>query len=72
MRAPRQLPHRIFVARQHRQRALCRRTNIKRPNQTIDACDGDDGLAVLVPVVCEGFGGWVRGAVDGEFEGEMI
>lgn len=55
VRAPGHLPHRVIVTRQHRQRTLVRCSDIEGPDDPVDARGGDDGVAVFVPVVRQGF-----------------
>ena len=85
MRTPRHPPNRILMPRHHAQGALPRGADVECADEAVDACSGDDGGAVFVPVVGEGFrrgGGagvkantWGRllwGGVDWDFEGEVV
>lgn len=61
MRAPTHLPHGVLVARQYGRGTLSWTADVEGPDQVVDACGGDDGGAVFVPVVGEGFGRGVNG-----------
>lgn len=72
------------MARQYEQRALSRRADVEGPDQSVHARGRDDGGAVFVPVVRQGFVGREgcsgdprrgRGrlpGVDGEGEDEVV
>lgn len=61
MRAPAQLPHGVLVARQDGCGPLSWAADVEGPDQAVDARGGNDGGAVSVPVVGEGFGRGVEG-----------
>ena len=46
------------MPRHHAQWPLCWGTDIESADKAIDAGSSDDGVAVFVPVMCEGFCGW--------------
>lgn len=69
------------MSRQHRHRPLRWISDVKGADHTIDARSGNDGGAVFVPVVSEGFGGrdrllvvcWdLRWRVEGDGSGEVV
>lgn len=57
MRTPRHAPDGVVVARQYDQGALSRGADVEGPDQSVHARGRDDGRAVLVPVVRQGFVG---------------
>lgn len=83
MRGPRHASHGVLVAGEHRDGPRLRRADVERADYPVDACGGDDRVAVLVPVVGESFGGgdaWGSGGahagfrrgVDGDVEREVV
>lgn len=81
MGTPGQPAHGILVAVHDGQRPAVRIADVKRSNQPVDAAGGDDGVAVLVPVVCEDFrgrrtrrhgAGMAGRRVDGDGGGEVV
>jgi hypothetical protein len=61
VRAPRQSPHGVLVSRHERERPAVGIAYVECSDHTVDAAGGDDGVAVLVPVVSEDFGGRTAG-----------
>lgn len=57
MRAPCHPPDGVLVARQYGHGPLSRRAHVEGPDQPVDARRRDDGRAVFVPVVRQGFVG---------------
>lgn len=62
MRTPADAAHSVFVAGQDGDGALLRGADVEGADDAVDARRRDDGVAVLVPVVGEGFAG---GDADG-------
>lgn len=71
------------MTRQHRQRTLVRCSDIEGPDDPVDARGGDDGVAVFVPVVRQGFrrrnaggggqtGPGARRGMYGDGKGEVV
>lgn len=85
MRAPRQLAHGILVALHERHWPAGRVPDVECAQDAVDATRRDDGIVVLVPVVCEDLGrraaachvwvdaGWcAAGGVDGDGGYEVV
>ena len=50
----------------HAQGSLPGGADIEGADDAVDAGGGDDGVAVFVPIVCQGFGGWSSACVGVE------
>lgn len=88
MRRPGQLADRVVVAGEQNLGGSRGLAQVEGADQAVDAGGGEDGAAVFVPVVGEGFvrgGGWLRcarvggveveglgGGVDGDLELEVV
>jgi hypothetical protein len=55
MRRPRQLPHRVFMPWQYRDRSMIRHPNIKRPYDTIHSSRRNNRVAVFIPIMRQRF-----------------
>lgn len=74
MRAPGDFTNGVTVARKGGEGSLVRSADVEGSDVAVDACGGDHGGTVFVPIVGEGFGGGgrLRGGIGGLRVGGMV